>query len=225
MDVDRRLIIDAVHYSIAGVDILKGVYLELNPGTVCGLLGSNGCGKSTLLQLAAGQLMPSSGSVAIDGRKFHRRNLRQRFREIAYLPQNSMLPRRLPVKALVPSLQSQYGLAKNDPILRKVLVARHVQDLSGGQLRLVELVFLLSLGRRYVLLDEPFTGVEPLIVEMLLERISRYVQCGGAVLLTDHAYRDVLCVSTHVYLMRGGTCRKLDSSSDLAEQLWEFGYI
>ena len=217
--------LDGLQYWIGNLTILKGVFLAVSPGQVCGLFGRNGCGKSTLLKLAAGQLTPSSGSVFIDGERFHRPMLRRRFAHIAYLPQESMLPRRLRIRTMLRFLHALDEESADDEILSPILRCDRVGELSGGKLRLLELMFVLSLGRHYALLDEPFTGVEPILVERMLDEIRRYITQGKSVLVTDHEYPSVLEIADEAYLMRDRTCHHLDGNSGLREQLHSHGYL
>ena len=223
--VDSRLVLDALHYWIGSSNILKGVYLEVRPGQVCALFGANGSGKSSLLKLAAGQMSPSSGSVFINGHRFFRPKIRRRFSHLAYLPQQSMLPRRMRVRSVLERLPEAQLEGQVSDLLRPMHNCTFVGDLSLGQLRLLEFLFALSLDRDFVLLDEPFGSVEPLIAERMQSLIAEYAQTGRAILLTDHQYRSVMEVANDAYLLRGGVCLHLDDSRSLRKQLEENAFL
>lgn len=213
--VEDGLVLDAIQYWIGQKDILRNVYLHVPPGRICGLLGPNGCGKTTLLKVAAGQLRPRNGAVWIDGKRYARPARRSRFASLSYLPQETMLPHSIPV----------HHLEKGALFFQKSIPGRgRVGDLSGGELRLLELSIVLSLNRRYVLLDEPFTGVEPILVEQMIRMLQEYITGDRAVLLTDHLYESVLEIADDLYVMNDGSCLRL-KGADVRRELAVQGYL
>ncbi|MBO6575030.1 MAG: ATP-binding cassette domain-containing protein [Rhodothermales bacterium] len=197
------LVLDGLFYSVRELTILKGVYLEVRPGRVCGLIGRNGCGKSTALKVAAGQIRANSGITRIGDLRLHRLQRSKRFRHVAYLPQDPMLPPHLPAGKLARTAGVEH------PLLDRVHKQR-VIELSGGERRLLTLLIVLSLGRPYVLLDEPFSGVEPLIIDQMIEAIRAAAVRGAGILVTDHYHQYVTATCDDAWLMVSGQCRPLE---------------
>lgn len=222
--LDRKcLTLDSIYFERWGKRVLQGAYLRLDPGTVCGLFGRNGSGKTTVIRIAAGQLAPCSGHVAIDRLVLLRRSTRRRFSKIAYLPQDSLLPGDVSVAAVAKAFGAEEDL-RNDELLGPAR-ARDVATLSGGEQRYLEVRLLMGLGRPYVLLDEPFTGVEPRIIDRIGELIQRSARRGTGVLLTDHYHRYSVPLVNEAYVITDMQCRKLNPGIDIADQLKAFGYL
>lgn len=224
VDANRAFVVDGVFYRVPEQSILQGVYLKMRPGQICGLFGLNGSGKSTVLRVAAGQLQPSSGLTIIDGTRFHKPLRRRRFQHIAYLPQDSMLPGDLRVRSLLKTLPDRGRALRTDSIVEPLL-DRRVEELSGGERRYVATRFVLRLGRPYVLLDEPFTGVEPRIVDRLVQHITAAAAAGAGVLITDHYHQYLLPLVDTAYLMRQKQCEPLGTGDDVLVELERFGYL
>ena len=218
---DPSLILDSIFYRVPNLSILEGVYLKVIPGTVCALFGRNGAGKSTLLKIAAGQIQPGTGLTIIDNRRISNRSLKKRFSKIGYLPQDSMLPENISVNRLIRSFPSSDDLFRN-PLIQKI-TRQKISELSGGERRYLELSLLFCLDRCYFLLDEPFTGVEPLIIEQIIQRIKEEAGRGKGILVTDHYHQYVLEVADYAYLMQNKQCYEL--GSDFKSDLERLGYI
>jgi lipopolysaccharide export system ATP-binding protein len=218
------MIFDSILFCPKATPILRGVYLKLEAGHVCGLFGPNGCGKSTLMKIGAGLLRPTDGSVFVDDRQFLSGSFLSRYQRIAYMPQDSLLPRDMKVKTFLQSLPQ----TSRDYILSHLQHQRLQQSigsLSGGELRLFELLFVLSLNRNYLLLDEPFTGIEPLYIEKMMALISQQRALGKGVLLTDHYYRYTAQVADYGYYMNDGQCLRLMDNVSMEQQLYDHGYM
>lgn len=213
MTEGRALVLDAVFYEVAGRRILAGAYLRAEPGRVLGLLGRNGSGKSILLKIAAGQLQPTSGLV--DGDRLHRPSLRRRFAHIAYLPQDPLLPGGVRIGAAIRSFPPAARTLLDDPALRARLDGR-VGELSTGEQRYLEFRLVLALGRAYTLLDEPFTGVEPLLIERMVTDLREHAARGHAFVLPSVDARQGL-------VTRRGADPEAAASFDGAARLWEHG--
>lgn len=215
------LILDSIYFKVPELSILEGAYLKAGPGKITALIGRNGSGKSTLMKIAAGQLQPSSGITIVDGVRIRAKSLRTRFRSIAYLPQNSMLPRDLSVRRIQKSISLSNDFL-NDPIIRKI-TDHKVIELSGGQRRYLEIAIIFSLNRKYLLLDEPFTGVEPRIIDLIIERIREETKKGIGILVTDHLYRYITNIADAAYLMHNKQCYPIDG--DISKELKQLGYL
>ena len=216
--------LDSIFFEVPRLRILQGAYLKVTPGSICGLFGRNGSGKSTLLKVASGQIAPTSGLTIIDGERLHKKDLSRRFAKIAYLPQDSMLPGDMAVKRLIKSFPGPSRHLSHDAIIVDI-VGKRIDELSVGKRRYLEIRLLLSLNRAYVLLDEPFTGVEPLMIERIAEIIIAAAKQGRGFLLTDHYQQYTIPIVDDAYLMMNKQCRHLARTSDLKEQLQVFGYL
>jgi lipopolysaccharide export system ATP-binding protein len=220
---ETGLVLDGVFYRSGRHAILNGCYLEVQPGTVCGLFGRNGSGKTTLLKIASGQVQATSGIAKIDGTRFHRPSRRARFAAIAYLPQDAMLPGDVALRRVFQAAGLQQT-AQDDSRLAPLL-NRRVDTLSGGERRYAEVVLVLGLDRRYILLDEPFTGVAPRIANHMQHRIDEAAKAGAGVLLTDHDHRRTIPLVDEAYLMWQKQCYRLDDPESIRTQLQKAGYL
>ncbi len=209
----------SVHYEIKGRRILNGVDLEVKPGNICGLFGPNGGGKSTLIKIGAGLISPKSGTIFIEEKQFTKNRRLGRYRKIAYLPQDAFLPKDITVAGLFEKLSKRARMEILELYSSKLL-AQKIGLLSTGEHRLLELLIVLSLGRNFLLLDEPFTGIEPLIIEKMIKLIRSERDDGTGILLTDQYYRYISQIADEAYLMKNGQCERLDPS-----QLRERGYL
>ncbi len=222
MDDDAALILDGIFYRVPALDILKGVHLRAKAGTVTGLFGRNGSGKTTLLKVAAGQIQPNSGLTILDGDRLHKPSKWARFAKVAYLPQESMLPSDVTGRTLVQSA----GLSSPQiPDRLSSALDQKVRTLSGGERRLLEVAIVLGLGRGYVLLDEPFTGVEPILIDAIGRRIQEAAAEGTGVLLTDHYHQHVTPLADAAYVLWQKQCYPLDGDPSIHDQLVEMGYL
>jgi lipopolysaccharide export system ATP-binding protein len=222
MDETDALIVDGVFYRVPSLAILQGVHLKARAGRVTALFGRNGSGKTTLLKVAGGQLQPQSGLTIIDGDRLRRPSKRTRYAKIAYLPQDSMLPTDVTVRTLIRSA----ALAPSQvPDRLSDRAAQQVRTLSGGERRLLELAIVLGLERDYVLLDEPFTGVEPILIDSIGERIERAAARGTGILLTDHYHQHVTPLADDAYVLWQKQCYRLDEDSSIHDQLVQMGYL
>lgn len=220
MKESNTLILDCIFYEVPELSILKGAYLKVEPGKITAIIGRNGSGKSTLLKVAAGQIKATSGITILDGKRIYNKSLRKRYKKIGYLPQDTMLPSDISVKRLIKSLPKTDRLAE-DPLIQKIY-AQKTRQLSGGERRYLEAAILFHLDKKYVLLDEPFTGIEPSIIELLIDRIQKEADNGKGILLTDHLYRYISAVADKGYLIHNKQC--YDLGGDFSSELKEMGY-
>jgi ABC-type multidrug transport system ATPase subunit len=212
--------VDSLAHSYGTSHVLTGVFLTCAPGEIVGVLGRNGCGKTTMLRAIFGSLAADQLHVTVDEQSVTKR---LRARSISYLSQEPYLPRMLTVRRAlelsVPGFDPT-AAASSFPLLAPLLEAgpsaRRIRDLSGGEQRAVELFIALSLPVRYTLLDEPFTEVEPLGRVPIAELISRTArETGRGIVLTDHAYRDVLSIADRLCVMAQGELYDVANEAEL----------
>ena len=194
---------DSIMVELGGRKLLSDIYLQCRTGEVVGLLGRNGTGKSTLLKVLFGTQAAPDRSIRIDGQHHSPAALRGRW--ITYLPQHSFLPANLSVRQIV-------HITIPDPVwAKKVLthdrirphIRKNVAALSGGELRYLEVLLLLHLPAPFVLLDEPFSGIEPLYQDSVIQLIDEHRDRKGFI-ITDHIYRGVTQVSDRLVLLENG---------------------
>ena len=215
----RVLEADGIQVSFGGRCLLSDVYLRVQTGQVVGLLGRNGSGKSTLLQTIFGGRRVPDASVRVDGRfvvpAYRVPGL------LNYLPQVPLLPPHLPLSAAARLL----GVAL-EPALRafpelREQASRPVGELSGGTVRLAQVLLLLYADTAFSLFDEPFSGVMPVHIEALAAAIGQQKQHKG-ILLTDHRYTEVLPLCDAVYLLHDG---RLQLLREPLPELRDRGYL
>ena len=224
------LVLDHVALTIGGRPLVKQVSLNLNPGEVVGLLGPNGAGKTTTFNLVTGLLRPDSGQVEMDGRAVAELSMPERARlGIGYLPQEASVFRNLSVHDNLMLALQESGAPKaqrrerveqlvDDFHLRPFAQRRGFQ-LSGGERRRCEVARALAVGEqgpRYLLLDEPFAGVDPLAVADLQGLIARLRDRGMGILITDHNVRETLAITDRAYILTEGSILASGQSEQIA---------
>lgn len=199
--------------------ILSDVYLKCLTGDIVGLFGRNGTGKSTLMKIVFGMEKADNKFVRVNDKVLLSQS--QLIKEISYLSQDSFLPNNLTVLELVNLTLNNKNVDSflNDAILSPFL-SNKVNSLSGGELRYLEIKLLLNLPSKFVLLDEPFNGISPIIVQAVTELIKSHSKSKG-IILTDHDYHSVLDVANRYYLLSDGYLRSISGRSDLVR----LGYL
>lgn len=195
--------------------VVDGISLQVETGRVVGLLGPNGAGKTTSFYMIAGFIRPDSGSVKLDGEDItalpiHRRALKG----ISYLAQDSSIFKKLTVEENIRIILEPLGLSRKKI---KERIAQLMEDLkigylannlghslSGGERRRVEIMRALATKPRFILLDEPFAGIDPLSVADLQLIISDLKERGLGVLISDHNVRETLAVCDTAYIVNNG---------------------
>lgn len=211
---------DSIWLEYNGKKILQSIYLKVETGKVTGLLGRNGTGKTSLLRMIFGILRGQNQSVRFNGNYISHPYLEKNL--IRYLPQAPFAPPGLTVEKLC----SLYSVSFLEMIshfsdLEKYKKER-LWNLSGGNIRLIETLLILLSPVSFVLLDEPFTHLDPVIVEQLLMVIHEQKSKKG-IILSDHFYRHILSASDNVYLIVPGGRSVL--LKDPQENLKSLGYI
>jgi lipopolysaccharide export system ATP-binding protein len=198
-----------------GRAVVDGVDLELHQGEVVGLLGPNGAGKTTSFYMIVGFITPDRGRVTLDGRELSRLPMYKRARlGIGYLPQESSIFRRLTVEQNVLAILQSRRMPgperrkRLDHLLEMMGVA-HIRrsrgyELSGGERRRVEIARALVSEPKFMLLDEPFAGIDPIAVADLQHVVSTLREQGLGVLITDHNVRETLTITDRAYILFEG---------------------
>ena len=219
-----------VSISLGGRRLVNAVNLDLNEGEVVGLLGPNGAGKTTTFNLVIGLLRPDAGQVVMDGRDVENLPMPQRaFLGLGYLPQEPSVFRQLSVRENLDVALEQTGLNRSDRVERRdeliedfqlsAFVDRRGYQLSGGERRRCEVARALAVGSegpRYLLLDEPFAGVDPLAVADLQALIQKLRGRGMGILITDHNVRETLASTDRSYILTEGSILASGLSQDVA---------
>jgi lipopolysaccharide export system ATP-binding protein len=202
--------------SFKGRTIVDGVDLTVSRGEIVGLLGANGAGKSTTFYMIVGRILPDSGRVLISNDEVTSLPMYKRARMgIGYLPQEASVFRRLSVLDNLRLVLVQRGLAESeidakcDWLVAELGLEQIVTEpgyaLSGGERRRVEIARCLAMDPSFILLDEPFSGIDPVAVGDLQGIISGLRSKGYGILLTDHNVRETLSITDRTYVMHQGS--------------------
>ena len=222
--------INNVSLKIQGRSIVKNVSISVNPGEVVGLMGPNGAGKTTTFNIAVGNLKPDIGDIFMNDKSITELTLSSRARlGLGYLTQEPSIFRDLTVKenidlALQNSLSSLAAIRnRRENIINEFNLSKFVDNygyqLSGGERRRCEIARALSVGRKgpkYLLLDEPFAGIDPLAVNYLKKLIIKLSKSGVGILITDHNVRETLLITNKSYVLSEGTILAYGSANELA---------
>lgn len=195
--------------------VVDEVSLEINKGEVIGLLGPNGAGKTTTFYIIVGLISPDSGKVSFNSKEITKIPMFQRARMgLGYLAQEPSIFRKLTVEENLLLILESLGTKKNEQrercySLLKELEIEHLADyrgfmLSGGERRRVEIARTLASSPSFMLLDEPFTGVDPIAVYDIQEIIAYLKEKGLGILITDHNVRETLKITDRAYIMHNG---------------------
>ena len=213
--------------SYRGRKVVDNVGLEIGQGEVVGLLGPNGAGKTTTFYILVGLARPDSGRVLLNGDEITDLPMYLRARSgISYLPQEPSVFRQLTSEENLLAVLETLPLTPEQQRdrLEELLVQMGLETvrtskaymLSGGERRRLEIARSLTLQPSFVLLDEPFSGIDPLTVKDLQEIIRDLAKSGIGVLITDHNVRETLTVTDRAYILRGGKIFRKGSPADLS---------
>jgi len=211
--------VDSITKSFGKKKVLQDVYLGCKTGEIVGILGRNGIGKSTLFQIIFGILKSETQYVKFND--FILKNQSHRKNRISYLPQSSFLPKNIKIKKLIALFCDDENSAKllNTELL-KSFIDEIPRNLSGGELRILEVLLIIYSKAEFILLDEPFHSVSPKIVSKIKTIIKEESKNKGF-LISDHQYQDVLHISDNIYLLSDARLKPLQ---DLTE-LQRFNYL
>jgi ABC-type multidrug transport system ATPase subunit len=213
-----ELLIDSIQKSFNNKNVLRDIYLKVNTGDIVGLLGRNGSGKSTLLKIIFGTLKAESKFIRINDVV---RNSPFESKQISFLPQNDFLPKYLKVSSIIKCYCNKRNIDNilGDEIIKKIYQSK-IRNLSGGELRYLETKLLFNIESDFVLLDEPFNGVSPVLIEKIKQEIIEKSKTKG-IIITDHDYRNVLSVANKIFLMKNGSIKEMKTK----DELQEYGYL
>ena len=214
-----RLHIDSLTKSYNSKVILSDVFLSCKKGEIKGLIGRNGSGKSTLLKIVFGTEKPDTKFVRIGNKVI--RNLSDGRNLINYLPQDNFLPNGISIRILINLFLNKKNrgiLFENEYI--KPLLDKKNQDLSGGEKRIVEILLIIHSNAEYILLDEPFNGVGPIVRGYIIEYIKKMKSSKGYI-ITDHDYDNILNLADSIVYLKSGFLKEIKEISELVE----LGYL
>lgn len=197
-------------------EVVHSINLELNPNEVVGLLGPNGAGKTTTFYMLVGIVKPNTGRVALRDELLTNKPLHERARMgVSYLPQESSIFKKLSVRQNLEIILEQTALSRNDQRARAhelmemfritKLADQPAMFLSGGERRRLEIARALIMNPQFILLDEPFAGIDPIAVIDIQEIISVLKNMGIGILISDHNVRETLNICDRAYLVYEGT--------------------
>ena len=193
--------------------VVNNVSLQVEQGTIVGLLGPNGAGKTTTFYMVVGIAKPDSGTVTLDGKDISQLSMYQRAR-LGYLPQEASIFRKMTVEENLlsiletTSLSHEKQLEKMEDLLEEFDIG-HVRKsvgtaLSGGERRRVEIARSLATDPAFILLDEPFAGIDPIAVADIQSMIAHLAKRGIGILITDHNVRETLSIVDKAYILASG---------------------
>ena len=210
-----------------GRPVVNGVSVEVNQGEIVGLLGPNGAGKTTSFYMMVGLVRPDEGSVFLDEVEITKLPMYKRAQMgIGYLPQEVSVFRKLSVEDNIMAILEMTSMSKNErneklEQLLEEFSLTHVRKnlgnrLSGGEKRRTEIARALATNPKFVLLDEPFAGVDPIAVEDIQSIISALKKRNIGILITDHNVQETLSITDRAYLLFEGSILKSGTAEELA---------
>jgi lipopolysaccharide export system ATP-binding protein len=209
--------------------VVDNVSISVGPGEIVGLLGPNGAGKTTTFYMVVGLVRPDQGRVFLNHNDITDLPIHRRARRgIGYLPQQPSIFRKLTVEEnilalweLMPSVPKEEYKSKLDALLEEIGLT-HIRksrgfQLSGGEQRRVEIARALATNPSFILLDEPFSGIDPITVDDLQKTIKYLRDKGLGILITDHNVRETLAITDRAYILHKGKILVAGNSAEVAE--------
>ncbi len=219
---------EGIEKSYRGRKVVNGISLEVNQGEIVGLLGPNGAGKTTSFYMIVGLVKPNGGDIFLDNEEITNYPMYQRAQNgIGYLAQEASVFRKLSVEDNILSVLQLTKLSKKEQLdkmeeLLQEFGLNHIRKnrgdlLSGGERRRTEIARALATSPNFVLLDEPFAGVDPVAVEDIQRIIAHLKNKNIGILITDHNVQETLAITDKTYLMFEGKILKAGSPEELAQ--------
>jgi lipopolysaccharide export system ATP-binding protein len=215
--------------SYKGRKVVSDTSIEVNSGEIIGLLGPNGAGKTTSFYMIIGLVRADHGKVSIDGKDVTREPMHERARKgLGYLPQEASIFRKLSVRDNIlailetrPELNRQQREQKAEDLMAEFHIG-HLRDtlgmsLSGGERRRAEIARALATDPAFILLDEPFAGVDPISVNDIKQIISKLSDRGIGILITDHNVRETLEICQKAYIVSEGSVLASGTPGEILE--------
>ncbi|KDN13387.1 Lipopolysaccharide ABC transporter, ATP-binding protein LptB [Snodgrassella communis] len=213
--LQSQLCVSGLQKSFKQRQVVNDVALEVNSGEVIGLLGPNGAGKTTSFYMIVGLIAADGGRITLDGQDITHRPIYERARlGLGYLPQEASIFRKMTVAQNINAiLEISYPPEKRAEQLELMLADLHIEhirnntaiSLSGGERRRAEIARVLAMNPRFILLDEPFAGVDPIALIDIQNLISFLKQRGIGTLITDHNVRETLRICDRAYIINQGS--------------------
>jgi len=222
------LLVENLRKSYQSRDVVQGISLHIKSGEVVGLLGPNGAGKTTTFYMIVGLLAANGGRILLDGKELSRSPIHLRARMgLSYLPQEASIFRKLTVAENILAVLELQDLNADErqeklAALLAELHITHLRDqsamsLSGGERRRVEIARCLASDPSFILLDEPFAGIDPIAVMDIQKIIRQLTARNIGVLITDHNVRETLGICDHAYIVNDGRIFAAGLPSDIIE--------
>jgi lipopolysaccharide export system ATP-binding protein len=213
--------------SYRGRRVVDGISLQVHEGEIVGLLGHNGAGKTTTFYMVVGLVKPDRGRVLLNGQDVTRQPMYRRARAgVGYLPQEPSVFRKLTVEENLRLVLQMIGksAAEQKAMIEQLLEEFHVAhlrhqigyQLSGGERRRVEIARALATQPSFILLDEPFTGIDPIEVHTIQQLVAQLKSRGIGVLITDHSVRETLSTTDRAYIVKDGKIMTAGTSEEIA---------
>jgi lipopolysaccharide export system ATP-binding protein len=226
--LDHKIEVHSIAKTIKKTQILHDISLEIESGETVGLLGPNGAGKTTSFYIICGLIQPTSGTIAFDGSDITHLPLHKRaLRGIGYLPQESSIFKDLTVEenlmlaaeAAIDNKKQRWEKIEELLEVFNIEPIRHRKglSLSGGERRRTEIARALVSSPRFLLLDEPFAGVDPIAVKDIQSIIKQLTEKKIGVLITDHNVRETLQICDRAYVMKAGSVLASGNASEIKE--------
>ena len=223
-----KLKAEKIEKAYKGRKVVKGISLEVSQGEIVGLLGPNGAGKTTSFYMIVGLIKPNNGSIFLNNKEITKLPMYKRAQKgIGYLAQEASVFRKLSVEDNILSVlqMTNLGKPKQKEKMESLLEEfglQHIRKnrgdlLSGGERRRTEIARALATDPKFVLLDEPFAGVDPVAVEDIQKIVAHLRKKNIGILITDHNVQETLAITDKTYLMFEGNILKAGTPKELSE--------